>query len=45
MVFVLLMNPYGNLPPILFSEHVITDINQWFQYPALSHQNDTLQSS
>jgi hypothetical protein len=34
-VFVLLMNPYGNLPHILFSEHAITDINQRFQYPAL----------
>ncbi len=34
-VFILLMNPYGNLPRILFSEHVITDTNQRFQYPAL----------
>ncbi|MBM3544307.1 MAG: hypothetical protein FJX44_07380 [Alphaproteobacteria bacterium] len=34
-VFILLMNPYGNLPRILFSEHAITDINQRFQYPAL----------
>ncbi len=34
-LFVLLMNPYGNLPPILFSQHAITDINQRFQYPAL----------
>jgi hypothetical protein len=33
--FILLMNPYGNLPRILFSEHAITDINQRFQYPAL----------
>lgn len=34
-LFVLLMNPYGNLPPILFGQHVITDVNQRFQYPAL----------
>lgn len=34
-IFILLMNPYSNLPRLLFSEHVITDINQRFQYPAL----------
>jgi hypothetical protein len=34
-LFILLMNPYGNLPRLLFSEHAITDINQRFQYPAL----------
>lgn len=34
-VFILLMNPYGNLPHILLSEHVISDVNQRFQYPAL----------
>jgi hypothetical protein len=33
--FVALMNPYGNLPNILFNEHVIADTNQRFQYPAL----------
>jgi hypothetical protein len=33
--FVALMNPYGNLPRILFNEHVIVDTNQRFQYPAL----------
>ena len=33
--FILLMNPYGNLPRILLREHVISDINQRFQYPAL----------
>jgi hypothetical protein len=33
--FVLLTNPYGNLPHLLFTEHFITDINQRFQYPAL----------
>ena len=32
---VVLMNPYGNLPPILFSKHVITDQQQRFQYPAI----------
>jgi hypothetical protein len=34
-LFVLAMNPYGNLPAVLFSQHAITDINQRFQYPAL----------
>lgn len=34
-LFVLLMNPYGNLPHMLFKQHAITDINQRFQYPAL----------
>jgi hypothetical protein len=34
-LFVLAMNPYGNLPGLLFSSHAITDINQRFQYPAL----------
>lgn len=34
-VFIALMNPYGNLPHLLFSKHAITDINQRFQYPAL----------
>lgn len=33
--FILLMNPYGNLPRIVLSEHVISDGNQRFQYPAL----------
>jgi len=43
-LFVLLMNPYGNLPHLLFSEHAITDINQRFQYPALirSHRFDSI---
>ena len=31
--FILLINPYGNLPPIVLSEHVVSDINQRFQYP------------
>lgn len=34
-ILVLLMNPYGNLGLSLFREHVIMDINQRFQYPAL----------
>lgn len=33
--FILLMNPYGNLPHVLFAAHAITDINQRFQFPAL----------
>ncbi len=35
VIFIVLMNPYGNLPKLLFSEHAITDINQRFQYPSL----------
>ena len=34
-LFIVLMNPYGNLPHFLFAKHAITDINQRFQYPAL----------
>jgi len=34
-IFIVLMNPYGNLPKLAFSEHAITDINQRFQYPSL----------
>ncbi len=34
-LFILAMNPYGNLPRILFAEHAITDVNQRFQFPAL----------
>jgi len=34
-LFVVLTNPYGNLPNSLFSKHAITDTNQRFQYPAL----------
>lgn len=30
-----LMNPYGNLPPLLFREHVITDGQQRFQFPGV----------
>ena len=43
-VFIALMNPYGNLPHLVFSEHVITDKNQRYQYPALvrSKQYDSI---
>jgi hypothetical protein len=34
-LFIVLMNPYGNLPHILFTEHAIADTNQRYQYPAL----------
>ena len=34
-MFVLLLNPYGNLPHLLFDQHAIADTNQRFQYPAL----------
>jgi hypothetical protein len=37
---VFLMNPYGNLRPTLFRHHVIMDINQRFQYPALIRSGD-----
>jgi len=33
---ILVANPYGNLPPLLFSSHVIMDTNQRFQYPAIA---------
>lgn len=32
---VALANPYGNLPPLLFARHVITDSNQRYQFPAV----------
>jgi len=34
-LFVLAMNPYGNLPNTVFAKHVIMDDNQRFQYPAI----------
>lgn len=37
---IVLMNPYGNLPPILFSKHVITDQQQRFQYPGIIRTRD-----
>jgi hypothetical protein len=33
--FIVLMNPYGHLPGRIFGAHVIMDINQRFQYPAI----------
>ncbi len=33
--FIVLMNPYGHLPIHVFGAHVIMDINQRFQYPAI----------
>ncbi|MDX2289883.1 MAG: hypothetical protein NW217_13805 [Hyphomicrobiaceae bacterium] len=35
LLLVLAMNPYGNLPTGLFATHVIMDINQRYQYPAI----------
>lgn len=37
---IVLMNPYGNLPPLLFSKHVITDQQQRFQYPGIIRTRD-----
>lgn len=34
-LFVLAMNPYGNLPSTVFAEHIIMDDNQRFQYPSI----------
>lgn len=34
-LFVALLNPFGNLPTGVFGRHVVMDINQRFQYPAL----------
>lgn len=34
-LFVLAMNPFGNLPNTVFSQHVMTDDNQRFQYPSV----------
>src|SRR5947199_4219350 len=34
--FILLLNPYGHLPWHPFGAHVIMDINQRFQYPAIA---------
>src|SRR5262249_16598930 len=33
--FIVVMNPYGHLPLRIFGAHVIMDINQRFQYPAI----------
>lgn len=34
-LFVLAMNPYGNLPSTVLSQHVMTDDNQRYQYPSV----------
>lgn len=34
-LFILAMNPYGNLPNSVFRRHVIMDDNQRFQYPGI----------
>ena len=35
LAFVVAMNPYGNLPKLLFKRHVIMDSAQRFQYPSI----------
>lgn len=35
VLLVAIANPYGNLPPIAFKQHVIMDTNQRYQYPAV----------
>ena len=35
LAFVVAMNPYGNLPQLLFKRHVIMDSDQRFQYPSI----------
>jgi len=39
-LFIVLMNPYGNLPLHVFGPHVIMDTNQRFQYPAIVRSGD-----
>lgn len=34
-LFVVILNPYGNLPKVLPVPHAVMDINQRFQYPAV----------
>jgi hypothetical protein len=38
--FIVLMNPYGHLPWQVFGKHVIMDINQRYQYPAIVRSGD-----
>ncbi len=40
VLFVALLNPFGNLPTGLFGRHVVMDINQRFQYPALIREKN-----
>lgn len=35
LLLVVAMNPYGNLPKLLFQRHVIMDSDQRFQYPSI----------
>lgn len=35
IVFVVAMNPYGNLPNLVLREHVMMDDNQRYQYPSV----------
>jgi len=43
-LFIALMNPFGNLPHLLFAEHVAMDEHQRFQYPAVirTHRYESL---
>lgn len=43
-LFLVLVNPYGNLPNTIFRHHAIMDINQRWQYPAIvrSQEFDSL---
>jgi hypothetical protein len=38
--FIVLMNPYGHLPWQVLGKHVIMDINQRYQYPAIVRSGD-----
>ncbi len=39
-LLILIGNPYGNLPHVLFRSHVITDSNQRYQYPSIMRSGD-----
>ena len=39
-IFIVTMNPYGNLPKLLFARHVIMDSDQRFQYPSIIRSGD-----
>jgi hypothetical protein len=38
--FIILMNPFGNLPALAFATHVIMDTNDRYQYPAIVRSGD-----
>lgn len=40
LIFIVAMNPYGNLPKLLFKRHVIMDSDQRFQYPSIIRSGD-----